>query len=282
MKLADLIKKNNELLGLLSERRAQKIHSYRDQSNEVEQEESYVPYLDREDRDNIAPSLSLEAKRFEAAEKMRNFIRSRIGKNLSVRTSDIPEDIADALDTVYGFSGEVPDFKDKYNTDMSDKDYIEYLEWKKRLPERFSNTTDYDLQGFFMNKEALRRFNENFLLDPEKAHMIDRYKKPNHPTFSAESKWSGVDDHVGGTWAVDYKSYIPSRTNINMVGSRGIMQYLYDRDTVFYSEDNLTDLTANFHLGAIDYALSIKGNEKKEEVPTMQDDGYDYPDIEHE
>ena len=34
-----------------------------------------------------------------------------------------------------------------------------------------------------------------------RGHLPDTYKKPNHPTFSNESIYSGVDGYVGGTWS---------------------------------------------------------------------------------
>ena len=68
-----------------------------------------------------------------------------------------------------------------------------YQSWKNDLPEQLQSDVDYDLRGYY--KEH----------GPEDAagHLTDKYKKPNHPTFSVESKyykkgmWAGKWDEAG-------------------------------------------------------------------------------------
>lgn len=68
-----------------------------------------------------------------------------------------------------------------------------YQSWKNGLPEQLQSDVDYDLRGYY--KEH----------GPEDAagHLTDKYKKPNHPTFSVESKyykkgmWAGKWDEAG-------------------------------------------------------------------------------------
>lgn len=59
-------------------------------------------------------------------------------------------------------------------------------------------THDYDLRGAW---RAGARANQD-------GHWPDRWKKPNHPTFSEESIYHGVDGHVGGRWVRDV--FIPA------------------------------------------------------------------------
>ena len=51
---------------------------------------------------------------------------------------------------------------------------------------------DYDLKGMWLAGDSFGGDN---------GHGTDRHKKPNHPTFSNQSKFSGVGGMEGGTWA---------------------------------------------------------------------------------
>jgi hypothetical protein len=83
------------------------------------------------------------------------------------------------------------DFSDKYNTPLKPAEKKEYQKWLMTLPEYQRNARDYDLQGAF--KAGLN--------PAENGHFPDAFKKPNHPTFSDQSKYSGVEGHVGGSWS---------------------------------------------------------------------------------
>jgi hypothetical protein len=49
---------------------------------------------------------------------------------------------------------------------------------------------DYDLRGAFLDR----------LEQSDNGHLGDTYKKPNHPTFSDQSRYHGVDGNQGGHW----------------------------------------------------------------------------------
>ena len=83
------------------------------------------------------------------------------------------------------------EYEKLYNTPLSDGETGLYEAWLRTLPEEQRNTYDYDLQGYAKSR--------NFL-PVEAGHMPDTYKKPNHPTFSAESIYNGVDGLYGGIW----------------------------------------------------------------------------------
>lgn len=51
---------------------------------------------------------------------------------------------------------------------------------------------DYDLKGMWVESDAFGGDN---------GHGTDRHKKPNHPTFSNQSKFSGVGGLEGGRWS---------------------------------------------------------------------------------
>lgn len=66
-----------------------------------------------------------------------------------------------------------------------------YYEWKDSLPENLQNTSDYDLKGFYKKYGAA---------DVEQGqHLTDEFKKPNHITFSKESKY-----YKEGMWAGEW------------------------------------------------------------------------------
>lgn len=67
-----------------------------------------------------------------------------------------------------------------------------YYEWKDSLPENLQNTRDYDLKGFYdkYGAEAIE----------QGQHLTDEFKKPNHITFSKESKY-----YKEGMWAGEWK-----------------------------------------------------------------------------
>jgi hypothetical protein len=86
---------------------------------------------------------------------------------------------------------------DKYDTKLSPAEQIQYNKWRSTLPSRLQGTQDYDLQGFW--KE-----NPNFRLDTEDAHLTDKFKKPNHETFSLESQYAtGQNLAYAGAWNGD-------------------------------------------------------------------------------
>lgn len=106
-----------------------------------------------------------------------------------------PEDIAKAL-AWYSQAASMPmvdpmDFSDKYNTALNQNETAAYQKWLATLPEYQRNARDYDMQGVF--KAGLGK--------SANGHFPDTFKKPNHPTFSTESKYSGVDGNMGGAWS---------------------------------------------------------------------------------
>ena len=84
------------------------------------------------------------------------------------------------------------DYSDRYNTRLDPMEEAMFMLWAARNG-RLGDQRDYDLRGAWKAsaKEA------------ENGHLPDTYKKPNHPTFSNESVYNGVDGAQGGEWAED-------------------------------------------------------------------------------
>lgn len=92
-------------------------------------------------------------------------------------------------------------FRDNYNSSLSPKEEAAFVAWaqqfsKVRGYDVLKDLQDYDLRGYW--KESGGKVDRS-------PHLTDRFKKPNHPTFSDESKYSGVaspfgGNFVGGQW----------------------------------------------------------------------------------
>lgn len=107
-------------------------------------------------------------------------------------------------------AAEKPNYRASYNTPLSPADQAAFQAWTigesaRRGRDVTRDLEDYDLQGYWKDigkKDA-----------SSQGHMTDVYKKPNHPTFSDQSKyhntpapWGGK--FVGGKW--DDTGYTPS------------------------------------------------------------------------
>ena len=109
------------------------------------------------------------------------------------------------------------DFTDKYNTQLAPAQEAAYQAWAKTLGKQGS-TYDYDLRGAFANGAQ----------QAANGHFTDRFKKPNHPTFSDQSQYSGVDGQQGGAWAHQPDgswTFAPSASMMTMHDPGDLQQY---------------------------------------------------------
>lgn len=83
------------------------------------------------------------------------------------------------------------------NTKLGPDEEPLFQAWKKLYAPQDSGQ-DYDLRGAFKS---------GFKPDPQTGHWGDTYKKPNHPTFSNQSKWAGDYPDKAGTW--NGETYVP-------------------------------------------------------------------------
>jgi len=77
---------------------------------------------------------------------------------------------------------------------------------------------DYDLRGFYLEHPEPMKPGE---------HGIDKFKKPSHPTFSDESKYSGTGSARGGRWITkrDGTHFIPGPTNMRNFTYQQLREY---------------------------------------------------------
>lgn len=95
--------------------------------------------------------------------------------------SDRPKDLAPVSDPL--------DFSDRYNTQLSPAEEAIFRQWAEQH-NRLGDVRDYDLRGAFKANAE----------EAQNGHLPDTFKKPNHPTFSVESIYNGVDGAQGGQW----------------------------------------------------------------------------------
>jgi hypothetical protein len=82
---------------------------------------------------------------------------------------------------------------EKYTTRLSESEKKEYESWKKTLPKRLQYEEDYDLSGLWKSDPKIK--------PSENLHFPDKFKKPNHPTFSDESVYFNKDTQkFAGKW----------------------------------------------------------------------------------
>ena len=97
------------------------------------------------------------------------------------------------------------DFTDRFNTKLNDEEEAAYQKWATENG-RGGDTYDYDMRGAW--KEGAGQ--------SENGHFPDTYKKPNHPTFSDESKYHGKEGRTGGKWSTTKEGrtqFKPGATN---------------------------------------------------------------------
>jgi hypothetical protein len=118
------------------------------------------------------------------------------------------------------------DFTNRYNTTLSTEDEAAFLAWGQQQAAArggrnpATDVYDYDMRGFWKSGGSF---------DAGSGHAGDAYKKPNHPTFSDQSRYHGVDEYQGGQWGGGQNgqpwTYTPSPTNLRVHGPEGLLQY---------------------------------------------------------
>jgi hypothetical protein len=97
-------------------------------------------------------------------------------------------------------------------TKLSSEQEIEYQKWKNKLPKNLQYEGDYDLRGLWK---------ENPNAQPSaNLHFTDKYKLPNHKTFSDESIYFNPSTKkYAGKWVETNKSwdYIPYDKSVKSI-----------------------------------------------------------------
>lgn len=110
------------------------------------------------------------------------------------------------------------DFTGQFNTKLSPQQEAQF---QAAYPNA-NDLYDYDLRGAWLSGAAKAK----------NGHLPDTYKKPNHPTFSAESQYS-TPDAPGGQW-VDLGNgqyqFVAAPGNLKYYRPEELQQYFKQRE----------------------------------------------------
>jgi hypothetical protein len=122
-------------------------------------------------------------------------------------------------------------YKDAYNTPLSKDEQALYDIWyPKAVRDKIINPMDhgvYDIPGFWQSGQWKSK--------DGRGHGTDTFKKPNHITFSNESKWSsqqGGSPFEGGSWD-ETGGFKPGKDNFY---DNGQIEYEFDRERKYWEE----------------------------------------------
>ena len=94
----------------------------------------------------------------------------------------------------------------------------EEARYRQELGDKANDTYDYDMRGFWKSQGQM----------DSRGHAGDRFKKPNHPTFSDQSQYSNFA-MPGGHWSEsripEKIHFTPSHVNIENMGEQGLQAY---------------------------------------------------------
>lgn len=118
-----------------------------------------------------------------------------------------------------------------YNTGLTQPEFNEFWNWAKQ---RYGNQDNvlyemgnYDLQGAW---KAIK--NKQIDFDPQTGHLPDTYKKPNHITFSNESRYHDGKNFIGGEWQQNGSrwKFKPSPQTIQLYGKSNVQKYFSENE----------------------------------------------------
>ena len=109
-----------------------------------------------------------------------------------------------------------------FDTPLSPDEQQGYQDWAKAGGKNPADEEqDSDLRGLYKS---------GFQWDPSNPclHGPDTFKKPNHPTFSTESQYHGVNGEQGGSWSTNPDgsyNFTAGPSNLGYWGPQGLQKY---------------------------------------------------------
>lgn len=90
-------------------------------------------------------------------------------------------------------------FVKNFNTELTPEEEVEFAKWMDLRSKQVGRDAYMDLQDYDM-RGAWKEISKGDMSEDDRGHLGDRYKKPNHPTFSNESIYNGTKNEAGGVW----------------------------------------------------------------------------------
>ncbi len=113
----------------------------------------------------------------------------------------------------------------EHNTPLPKEKQGEFVSWvadqKSKGKDPFRDMEDYDVYGYFLSGAAT----------DDRGHGTDKFKKPNHPTFSDESMYHGKAG-MGGKWSeIGGKTYFfASPDNLKYRTEKELQKYFAENE----------------------------------------------------
>lgn len=113
------------------------------------------------------------------------------------------------------------DFTNLFNTYLSPEQEAMFDAWvahesvKQGRPVR-NDMQDYDLKGMWLEADSFGGDN---------GHGTDKHKKPNHPTFSNQSKFHGMGGMEGGAWHSTPNGHVFEVGSTNLYSPQELQAY---------------------------------------------------------
>lgn len=104
-----------------------------------------------------------------------------------------------------------------FTTALTPQQEASYSAWQQRLPYHLRSDEDYDLRGAFLDNAQ----------EAANGHLTDKFKKPNHMTFSDDSQYSNTSN-MGGQWVGSDKTgwaFYASPYNLSQHNSAQMRDY---------------------------------------------------------
>lgn len=149
--------------------------------------------------------------------------------------------------TKYQDGGKINRNKQTYDTILNDKQEIEFSNWYKDISSKLklnSNPDDYnhayDYRGYWLENK-----DNDINYSAKDFHFPDKYKKPNHETFSNESIYAnkkyGIDPKTVGYWKNDV--FIPGSFN-NLMNNN--YKNSLEKEGFYYKNDEQLSLRQRY------------------------------------
>ena len=119
-------------------------------------------------------------------------------------------------------------FLNNFNTFIPPEKFGDFYNWVSSESESQGrditmDMEDYDIQGYWLSGDWGKK--------DVRGHGSDRWKKPNHPTFSNESIYHGKE-WLGGEWGEKKGKgfFKPGKTNLELWQPEGLQKYFRERE----------------------------------------------------
>jgi len=191
------------------------------------------------------------------------YVQQNIINNMAVGGQKMPPELAYARFAAAGNLNQLGKYgyqdggeKNKFNTNLKGNAFESFNYHSKLFPSLLNDAFDYDTKGFY--KEIYDKYNGDLdaitkALSPNSPtqHIgTDRYKKPNHPTFSNESKYAIPIIRPGGKWGhneeEDYDYFKATRRNIKNMNNSDGSPFNYFKRAEDYNQDGIPDVKLFF------------------------------------